>query len=767
MAKKWNDVVNNPEYQKLSAEQQEAARNEYFEFVVKPNVPNEDLSKARAEFDDYSTTSAGESIANVYKAGLTGLKDLGTNILTAPLRTGKAIVDSIDNRSVTNNHERSLDGTTPEATGFDQSAGGRVLDELTTKQPETLKVGSRIVDGAAGIAEVGLRKGYAGIGRIGAGALSLASDVTGSETLKQLSDDQLKHADEVENAAVLRGTKSTAFEPDSIVQDAPRVATNAIGSTITSAPAIVAGAVTGGGAIPAIFATSALSDYGTSGEDLSTGGKVAHAIGSGAAETLGEKLGGTDKFADALTKVIGGKNALAELGVRLLTSGAKEIPSEEVTTTAQFLLDKNKLFGLNQDATLEDYKNQVIETAKVAAMQGAGMAGAGGVIKAVKLTGDNPDNDENDAEAAKQSALNAWKTNGLTKNGQGLTISQGSPADDALAAQKQAEYDAAEAAIAAQKAEKFKTLPDQNLQNLRKTAQTLNPADVPVIDAEIERRANLGVLESAAEISQQVDPLSAQPAAPATPVNNEAINATDILEADNVSDLPSDAATNVVTETTQAASNNISGSMGNLSDQPNPGDDTGRIDNAAAASAPGSGSDQSVINGMQRDDAVAILNGDNFGGGKTNSLDRDSSWVIRDKETGEPIMETFQKSVVDKVNADKYEVVPVAQHLQELNQEGSKARNYAQRTDKPEISGEKINKEWTAFSPDSGTLNIPRAEMPQIKAEHRGAMVNFLNARGVSHEQETVPAESLKPTQQEFSPEKVKQANLQAAIARS
>lgn len=75
-----------------------------------------------------------------------------------------------------------------------------------------------------------------------------------------------------------------------------------------------------------------------------------------------------------------------------------------------------------------------------------------------------------------------------------------------------------------------------------------------------------------------------------------------------------------------------------------------------------------------------------------------------------------------------------------------------------DVSGEKINKGWTKFAPESGTLDIPRADMPQIKAEHRGALVNFLEARGVVATQEEVPAGSLKPTQQEFSPAKVKKA---------
>lgn len=75
-----------------------------------------------------------------------------------------------------------------------------------------------------------------------------------------------------------------------------------------------------------------------------------------------------------------------------------------------------------------------------------------------------------------------------------------------------------------------------------------------------------------------------------------------------------------------------------------------------------------------------------------------------------------------------------------------------------ELAGDKIDKQWTRFADDSGSLNVPRADMPQIKAEHRGAMTNFLNARGIEHTQEEVPASSLKPTQEEFSPAKVKKA---------
>lgn len=75
-----------------------------------------------------------------------------------------------------------------------------------------------------------------------------------------------------------------------------------------------------------------------------------------------------------------------------------------------------------------------------------------------------------------------------------------------------------------------------------------------------------------------------------------------------------------------------------------------------------------------------------------------------------------------------------------------------------DLAGEAIDPEWTAFADDTGTKKIPRAEMPQIKAEHRGAMVQFMRGRDITHEQDTVPAVDLKPTQAEFSPAKVKNA---------
>lgn len=53
---------------------------------------------------------------------------------------------------------------------------------------------------------------------------------------------------------------------------------------------------------------------------------------------------------------------------------------------------------------------------------------------------------------------------------------------------------------------------------------------------------------------------------------------------------------------------------------------------------------------------------------------------------------------------------------------------------------------------------IPRVSMPQVKGEHRGAMVQFLKARGIAHTREDVAPRDLKPSQFEYSPEKVQRA---------
>jgi hypothetical protein len=44
-----------------------------------------------------------------------------------------------------------------------------------------------------------------------------------------------------------------------------------------------------------------------------------------------------------------------------------------------------------------------------------------------------------------------------------------------------------------------------------------------------------------------------------------------------------------------------------------------------------------------------------------------SSRVIKNKETGTVVMETFSRSVAAKINKSTFEAVPIRQHLESLN----------------------------------------------------------------------------------------------------
>lgn len=104
-----------------------------------------------------------------------------------------------------------------------------------------------------------------------------------------------------------------------------------------------------------------------------------------------------------------------------------------------------------------------------------------------------------------------------------------------------------------------------------------------------------------------------------------------------------------------------------------------------------------------------------------------------------------------------------SQQVTDLSRDRSRdTNNYAR-----DMQGNDLGGGWVGFNSQSGSLGVPRADMPQIRADHRGAMVNFMNARGVTHEEQTVPARGLRPTQAEFSPERVGRAAAREGTERS
>jgi DNA repair protein RadC len=74
------------------------------------------------------------------------------------------------------------------------------------------------------------------------------------------------------------------------------------------------------------------------------------------------------------------------------------------------------------------------------------------------------------------------------------------------------------------------------------------------------------------------------------------------------------------------------------------------------------------------------------------------------------------------------------------------------------LAGEKINSQRTAYAPEADSLGVPREQMPQVASVHRGAMANFLKARGIDWTNEDVRPGDLKPSQADFNPGKVEKA---------
>ncbi|PPD48391.1 MAG: hypothetical protein CTY14_02190 [Methylotenera sp.] len=616
-------------------------------------------------------------------------KDAAGYIKNNALKLPVAIAKELKSNSVVD----GMDGVSVKANQESESTLKKVLDK--NKKPNNLQEGSEVVDGISGVAKVGLNRGYAGLGKIEAGLVKSLADLTGSEKLANIAESQNKYANEIENRAVLRGSPVEGFAKESIVQDLPEAGSNAISSVIQTAPALAIGAASGGSALPALFGGVGLQEYNEGREkDLSPFQSATRAVPMAVAEVVGEKLGGFDKIAKGLRQATKG-NGVADLGAAMLESSLKELPSEELTTTLQFLVDKTPGIGLNQDATFDDYKKAVKDTALATILQSGGMGAGGAVLTNIANKLDAPAGTQEAAEIDQQ-LLNAFNASQQIKQDQ----------------LQQAEADTALANI---------TSPDTTIDDAIALAE--KATDVP----------------------------TAKPSGLLSAVS-EAIPASDILGDENVSDT-TNATTELANETITGSSDNIQGSLGDLPNQLAGRSDTGPIDNSTEASAQGSGSDQLNGNGIQGNDAIAILNGEDAVSRPFAQATDDFLPKMRSMTTDAKVISQIDEELklrgitnVDSVNTPTERVDETAKDVH---------------------VGEKINKEWTAFSPESGTLNIPRSEMPQVKAEHRGAMVNFLNARGVDHTQETVPASSLKPTQQEFSEAKVKKASEYAGGDRS
>lgn len=216
----------------------------------------------------------------------------------------------------------------------------------------------------AGALARGLEKGRVLVGEQFTGAARFISDVLGTDLVSERLG--------AEGDRMERYVAGIGDSKDFLVRNFE----NAVASTLSNLPALAFGVLTGS-SVPALAAMG-LQVFG---EEYNTGRQkgleasdaTMRASVMGAAEIIGEQFGigallkGLRAAADGV--------ATPQLARFFAQHMLREIPGEQLTTAIQFANDKFPQYGLQKQATFDDYLGQVADTLAATVMQGAMMTG--------------------------------------------------------------------------------------------------------------------------------------------------------------------------------------------------------------------------------------------------------------------------------------------------------------------------------------------------------------------------------------------------------
>lgn len=160
MAKPWADVAGSDAFKALSPEDQEAARNQYFDQVVAPQVPADDVKTARAQFDQATAGTAtqreAERVARLGERGpLAGATDLGFKSMTFGL--GDQLVAGMQaaETGVENLGRRAIGAKVPFSAGESYDATLKARREAEEGFSKAHPVGAAAADIVGGLAAPG------------------------------------------------------------------------------------------------------------------------------------------------------------------------------------------------------------------------------------------------------------------------------------------------------------------------------------------------------------------------------------------------------------------------------------------------------------------------------------------------------------------------------------------------------------------------------------------------------------------------------------
>ncbi|MBB6578938.1 hypothetical protein HNP33_003043 [Comamonas odontotermitis] len=639
----------------------------------------------------------------------------------------------------------------------------------------------------------GVAKAALGIGQTALGLSQFAAEVGGADELA-------KDFASANNKLIGQKTAAIGERGDMMTRNLEG-AINSIGQQL---PLLMGGAALKGGqalVLGGIAAQSFGQEYAEGREkSLSVADATKRAALFAAFEVIGERFGLGHQL-DALRGAAKGMPSDQIAGL-LFHALSKEVPGEVLTTTGQFATDKFTQMGLNKGATFNDYLGQVADTIVQTLMQGGIMAGGtSGVGKVASFLNEKGPSErimEAEALVAKDRAMNAWAKVGkpereqaentapveATPTGDGriepvleATAAGGVAAEELLTPAAPVEQSVPEAAqTGAQAADEVLGLAAARYQTLRSKrdgevvqdsdgnyvedgAQQLTAAEQAELRALEQYRGDADRLAAFYGLNQQAAPVDAAVQdAPAEVAEQAAPEA-----AYNASEAEDRAAYDWATRQEQEApaATDANAEL----DIPDPLSGKSNVSQADAMRSLGFSEEE--INGTAAGEPAQPVSPATVPEQKVtrpNSVEIDGDkatprarWDAMDQDARASIL-MQSGSGITQAEAEKVAATPGKKLTQRRLDLVKDALQTADRTEAEVASTAKIQEGMKAFPAETGTMGVPRAEMPQVPAQSHGALVKHLNAKGIEHETQMVNAGALKPTQAEYSTEKVEKA---------
>lgn len=647
MAKKWSDVAASPAFQALTTDEQDLARQQYFNDVVAPHVAEDDLGHVRDQFmadaGGYKSVSGGPQHRGILNPGMS---------TPVPAQPAPSLLSRLGGAG----YDPAADDVAPTLSDAEVQAHRDWLSKQSLPSPS---------DTWASV-KAGLARSVAGM-RLSAMQETADEDLAAAKTPAEKralwnndSFNSLQDAIAQDRATINEISKD---ENDIAARNqdfTSRNVLNAANSLAQSAPSLAAGILTRS---PAVASAAAYP--------LTQGTSYSQNDQAGVDPETNRRSAALDGFLEGYTELLPAKELFKEGGPlhqRLVNFLMEEIPGESVAQVTQTM--NQYLTQLPGDATGKDY----IEGLKqgiaglpdvVASTVMAGGAQAGIVHSASGGHAEPIDDGSAAAEQARADALARWQDSGLTQH-----TSPSAPG----------------------------TMNFTPAGSLTK-AVGLPDIVVPHITTDIkDLEAKTGMASAPlGEINGATLPTTTQPAGGLdSPSDNTGTGVANSGLAADVNDRPGVDAV-----------------------QPEPSGGIPRSISGEAAQRPAS---------VAPDNHNAVTPARIWPGRKGGyDAPEHAQQAMPERQRMYPNLDWK----VEKMDSGKYMLAGY------------------DKTAPAETS------DWQTFHPDTGSLNVPRSDMPQVKSEHHGALVNFLNARGVDSEIQTVPADSLKPTQAEYSPAKV------------